>query len=105
MQDKVIVDFDNDGDYDLITNSMPHDVDADGDFSFIQVVENNVGNFNDITSEVYVNNLHTNRYIGLLKAYDIDEDGFINIFETETHKEDWFNVEWDGNKFSEQLDN
>lgn len=99
MQDKILVDLDSDGDLDIISNSGPHDADLNGDFNFIQFIENKGNTFVDVTENVYGSIIHRDRYISWLRASDLDNDGLLDIFETVYKDSDWFHLEWNGIKF------
>ena len=97
IKDRLIVDYDKDGDLDIITVSIPHNPDA-GNFNQIQVLnhrDNN--NFVDISNEV-LDQTEFPYYIEWLRAKDLNKDGNIEIFEHQ-RTGNWFNIEYNGTKF------
>jgi hypothetical protein len=97
IKDRLIVDYDLDGDLDIISVSVPHDPSLDGYFNFIQVVENKEGKFIDVSSEV-LSKQRFDYYIEWLRAKDLDKDNNLEIFEHQKTN-NWFQLEFINNKF------
>ena len=99
IQDRIVVDFDNDGDFDFITLSNAHRPTPE-DFTYIQFIENSAGDFIDQTEKFFGDGYLLNRSIRWLVANDYDNDSKLNLYGMEL-KEMWFSAEWNGNKFRE----
>lgn len=97
IKDRLIVDYDLDGDLDIISVSVPHDPSLDGYFNFVQVVENKEGKFIDVSSEV-LSKQRFDYYIEWLRAKDLDKDNNLEIFEHQKTN-NWFQLEFINNKF------
>lgn len=97
IKDRLIVDYDKDGDLDIITVSIPHNPSA-GYFNLIQVLRQDTDNsFVDVSDDV-LNKSKYPYYIEWLRAKDLDKDGNIEIFEHQKTS-NWFNIEYNGTKF------
>jgi len=97
IKDRLIVDYDKDGDLDIITVSIPHNPDA-GNFNQIQILNHRGNNnFVDVSNEV-LDQTEFPYYIEWLRAKDINKDGNIEIFEHQKTN-NWFNIEYNGTKF------
>ena len=82
IKDRLFVDYDKDGDLDIITVSIPHNPDF-GSFDLIQVLRQDSSNsFVDVSNEV-LNKTKYAYYIQWLRAKDLDKDGYIEIFENQ----------------------
>lgn len=97
IRDRIFVDFDSDGDIDIITVSDPH-MTVETFYSYIQFVENSDNGFIDVTSKYFDHPYQYDTYVRWLVANDIDGDGKLDIYQREL-TEEWFAIEWDGNKF------
>ena len=97
IKDRLIVDYDKDGDLDIITVSIPHNPVA-GYFNYLQVLRNDLnGIFTDV-SDIVLNKTKYMYYVEWLRAKDLDKDGNIEIFEHQKTN-NWFNLEFNGTKF------
>ena len=97
IKDRLIVDYDKDGDLDIITVSIPHNPIA-GYFNYLQVLRNDLnGIFTDV-SDTVLNKTKYMYYVEGLRAKDLDKDGNIEIFEPQKTN-NWFNLDFNGTKF------
>ena len=96
IDDRVVIDFDKDGDLDIIVVALPHEP-RFGEFSLIQVLRNDNNIFTDISNEVLPSTVlpYTLQW---LRAKDLDKDNNIEIFEHQKLS-NWFNIEYNGSKF------
>jgi len=100
IQDRVVYDIDNDGDYDIITASFPHDGSNPpnmGGGYYFQVLENRNLKFYDVTDQLFVEP-YAPKYVEWLRINDYDDDGFLELYESQ-QKDNWFVRRWDGSKF------
>ena len=98
IKDRVLVDYDKDGDIDIITVSIPHNGALAGYFNYLQVIENNGSTVIDVSSKV-LDKVKYDYYIEWLRVKDLDKNGYINIFEHQKTN-NWFNIEFNGEKFN-----
>lgn len=97
IDDRLLVDYDNDGDLDIIAIALPHEP-RFGKFSLIQVLRHDSGNnFTDVSDEILPETVipYTLQW---LRANDLDKNGNIEIFENQK-LDNWFNIEYNGSKF------
>ena len=100
IQDRVIYDIDNDGDYDIITASFPHDGSNPPNMGrgyYFQVLENRNLKFYDVTDQLFVEP-YVPKYVEWLRINDYDDDGYLELYESQK-KDDWFLRRWNGSKF------
>ena len=100
IQDRVVYDIDNDGDYDIITASFPHDPSNTpnlGGGYYFQVLENRNLKFFDVTDQLF-DEPYAPKYVEWLRINDYDDDGYLELYESQK-KNDWFVRRWNGNKF------
>ena len=96
IDDRLLVDFDNDGDLDIIVIALPHDPKF-GKFSRLQILRNDSNNFVDVSAEL-LPGLVLPYTLQWIRANDLDKNGNIDIFENQKLN-NWFNIEYDGSKF------
>jgi len=102
IQDRVFYDIDNDGDLDIVFASIPHN-DNDSPIGFfynISILINNSLLFEDKTKDL-IDESRYERYIEWLRFYDLDNNGFVELFENQK-KDNFFYKEWNGSKFIEK---
>ena len=100
MQDRLVFDIDNDGDYDIITASLPANGDNPPNLGrgyYFQLVENKNSEFIDITSSAFEQR-HEPRYVEWQRINDYDGDGYLELYENQ-HKSNWWIRRWDGSRF------
>ena len=100
IQDRVVYDIDNDGDYDIITASFPHDPSNTpnlGGGYYFQVLENRNLKFFDVTDQLF-DEPYAPKYVEWLRINDYDDDGYLELYESQ-QKDNWFVRRWDGSKF------
>lgn len=97
IDDRLIIDYDKDGDLDIIVVSLPHEP-RFGNFSIIQVLNQDAYNkFTDVSNDV----LNKTKYpytLQWLRAKDLNKNGNIEIFEHQ-RLDNWFKLEYNGTKF------
>ena len=99
-QDRLVFDIDNDGDYDIITASLPANGDNPPNLGrgyYFQLVENKNSEFIDITSSAFEQR-HEPRYVEWQRINDYDGDGYLELYENQ-HKSNWWIRRWDGSRF------
>jgi len=96
IDDRLLVDFDKDGDLDIIVVALPHEP-RFGKFSRLQIFRNDNNNFIDVSREI-LPGLILPYTLQWIRANDLDKNGNIDIFENQK-LDNWFNIEYDGSKF------
>jgi len=100
VNDRVVFDIDNDGDYDIITASIPHNPnnlpDLGGGYYYNIMINNNL-EFTDVT-QTYFDEPFEPRYVEWLRINDFDKDGYLELYENQKN-DNWWVRRWNGSKF------
>ncbi|MEL1225027.1 MAG: VCBS repeat-containing protein, partial [Candidatus Neomarinimicrobiota bacterium] len=100
VNDRVVFDIDNDGDYDIITASIPHNPnnlpDLGGGYYYNIMINNNL-EFTDVT-QTYFDEPFEPRYVEWLRINDFDKDGYLELYENQKN-DNWWARRWNGSKF------
>ena len=104
VNDRVVFDFDNDGDYDIITASIPHNPnnlpDLGGGYYYNIMINNNL-EFTDVT-QAYFDEPFEPRYVEWLRINDFDKDGYLELYENQKN-DNWWARRWNGSKFEKSI--